>query len=65
MVYYILRGMAEELEKMNSLKETELQIKNEIAEELRRANDLKETELQIKKDQHKELIKTINNFVVM
>ena len=40
-------------------------ILKDIAEELRRANDLKETELQIKKDQHKELIKTINNFVVM
>lgn len=37
----------------------------EIAEELERMNDLKETELQIKKDQHKELIKTINNFMVM
>ena len=37
----------------------------EISEELEKMNNLKEAELQIKKEQHEELIKAINNFVVM
>lgn len=37
----------------------------DIEEELERMNNLKETELQMKKEQHEELIKAINNFVVM
>ena len=36
-----------------------------VAEELKKTNGLKETELQIKKEQHEELIKAINNFMVM